>query len=514
VDRGEVLESFFLGIDAGTTTIKTCVFDARGNEVSLSARHADPLRGSDGTVSQDMGLLWMEVVSTIRDVLKAVEGKGEIKAIGVTGQGDGFWALDEQLKPVQDALLWIDGRTRSIISRWDEMGIIGNSGRVVFSGSPLAYASWYAENAPEVLEKSRYILFCKDWIKYCLTGEIVTDPSDLSDASLIDVRKRAFSRPLLKSFDMETLLQKLPPMEKSTMIIGHVTGEAAQLTGLKLGIPVANGMIDVAASAIGTGVVDPSMACSIVGTTLFNEIVIDNLSGLEMEGSARPSLICHGLEDRWLLAYGTMTGTPNVDWFLSRLLDRSCGLCLSDAQFVEELEHVGAGSGGIFYHPYLGAGGERAPFVKPSASAQFIGLKSRHSKYHMIRAVCEGVAYSMKDCYEKFPIDPKVIRIAGGGSKNDFWCRIFSSCVGKPIQVTYGDEIGAKGAAITAATSIGFFSSLEEGMDAMISVAKCFEPQPSEANLYQDGYNIYRKIVDAMWDVWDEHEKFVYTCMK
>jgi len=124
------------------------------------------------------------------------------------------------------------------------------------------------------------------------------------------------------------------------------------------------------------------------------------------------------------------------------------------------------------------------------------------------------VAYSMKDCYEKFPIDPKVIRIAGGGSKNDFWCRIFSSCVGKPIQVTYGDEIGAKGAAITAATSIGFFSSLEEGMDAMISVAKCFEPQPSEANLYQDGYNIYRKIVDAMWDVWDEHEKFVYTCMK
>jgi xylulokinase/L-xylulokinase len=357
-------------------------------------------------------------------------------------------------------------------------------------------------------------LFCKDWIKFCLTGEIVTDPTDLSDASLIDVRKRAFSQSLLGNFGMDTLLQKLPPMEKSTTIIGSVTGKAAQLTGLKQGLPVVNGMIDVAASAIGTGVIDPSMACTIVGTTLFNEIVIDDINGLSAKGSNKPSLICHGLDDRWLLTYGTMTGTPNIDWLLSILYEKSCGLCLSDVHLIEELERVGAGSDGVMYHPYLGEGGERAPFVKPSASAQFFGLKSRHSKHHMIRAACEGVAYSMKDCYEKFPIDPKVIRIAGGGSKSDFWCKIFANCVGKPIQVTLGDEIGAKGAAITAATSVGFFGSLEEGMDAMIKVAKQFEPDPNQASIYKDGYAIYRKIIDAMWEVWDENEKFVDTLMK
>ncbi|MDK2963816.1 MAG: hypothetical protein PWQ29_1210 [Verrucomicrobiota bacterium] len=482
--------------------------------MSSSSRLTHPYRGADGTVSQDMVVSWREVSATIRDTVKSIEGKGEIKAIGVTGQGDGFWPLDKNFKPVQDALLWIDGRTCSIISRWDEMGIIGNSGRVVFSGSPLAYATWYAENKPEVLEKTQYILFCKDWIKYCLTGEIVTDPTDLSDASLIDVQKRAFSRALLKDFDMEEILEKLPPMKKSTEIIGYITEAASRQTGLNKGIPVVNGMIDIAASVIGAGVIDPSVACTIVGTTLFNEIVIDNSHFRDLKGSNRPSLICHGTENRWLLAFGTMTGTPNIDWFLSKLFDQSCNSSLADKELVQELERIPAGSDGIFYHPYLGEGGERAPFFKPTAAAQFTGLKSRHSKYHLIRAVCEGVAYSMKDCYANFPIDPKMIRIAGGGSKCDFWCQIFANCVGKPIQVTYGDEIGAKGAAITAAASIGYFNSLEEGMASMVRVAKSFDPQPMEKQIYSDGYRLYQKIVRSMWDIWDENKNFIQKYSK
>jgi xylulokinase/L-xylulokinase len=456
-----------------------------------------------------MNIEWRKVAETVRKVVDATRSQGQIRAIGVTAQGDGLWMLDENLQPVQDAVLWIDGRAGSLIERWDRAGILGKSGRVLFSGSPLALSAWFYENRPEVMARAKHILFCKDWIKYCLTGELATDETDLSDASLIDVRTRQFSRELLEAFGVEPILELLPPVHKSTDVIGYVTEEAAAATGLDPGIPVVNGMIDVAASAIGTGVLEPSAACSIVGTTVYNEIVIDQVTGIGRKTENEPSLICHGQGDRWLLTFGTMMGTPNLDWFLDQVCAGERKLTLADPEFEAALEKLPVGSDGITFHPYLGQGGERAPFVKPTAAAGFFGLKAHHTRNHLARAVCEGVAYSMRDCYASFPIEPKFIRIAGGGSKSSFWSQMFASCIGKPIEITYGDEIGAKGAAVIAAVGQEEFPGLLEGTEEMVRVKTTYEPVPEDHRIYSDGFALYTALRKSLWEIWEQRGRFL-----
>ena len=496
------MQAIFLGIDVGTTKVKSVLFDENGRELKLARRNTAPKCSSDGSMLQDMYLMWDMVAETIAEVIQNITDYGEIKAIGITAQGDGLWLIDKAGKPLADAMLWTDGRAAPYISKWQDQSILGASGRVVFAGSPLALSAWNYDHCQSIMDQAKNFLFCKDWIKYCLTNTISTDRTDLSDASLISVRTRDYDYGLLDMFGVPKLKNLLPPIRPSHEIIGTVTPEAAAKTGLKAGIPVINGMIDVAAAAIGNGVINSMDACSIIGTTVYNEIVVDNLDIIGHPDGKTASTICHALEDRWLLTLGTMVGTPNLDWFIREFYSNICDL----ATIEQSLKKIGPGSGGIIFHPYLGQGGERAPFVKPSAAAQFFGLKIHHTREHMLRSVYEGIAYSMKDCYEHFPVLPNTIRLAGGGSNSEFWCQMFASCVGLPVQIMEGNEIGARGAAIAAAVGSGSFSSYQDAINQMVHVNKTYEPIDAEFQIYDENYELYKDLYTDVWNAWDKRE--------
>ncbi len=496
------MKALFLGVDIGTTKVKTVLFDEEGRELKLARRDTNPDCQRDGSAYQDMNLLWDMVAETIREAVQSAGEYGEVKSIGITGQGDGLWLLDKDKSPLGNATLWIDGRAASYIEEWEREKIIRSSGRIAFSGSPLALGAWYYDREPEKMEEARYVVFCKDWIKYCLTGEIVTDASDLSDASLVDVWSRTYSRDLLAKFKMEQLCALLPPIRPSMEIIGTVTKKASEKTALPPGIPVVNGMIDVAATAFGNGIFHGMDSCSIVGTTVYNEMVVNSLDSFHVEESS-PSIVCYAEEGKWLMTMGTMLGTPNLDWF-THTFYKGEGCAFSFQEEEAKMEQVGAGAGGIIFHPFLGQGGERAPFVKPSAAGQFFGIKSNHTKEHLLRSVYEGIAYSMKDCYECFPNQPAAVRIAGGGSASEFWCQMFASCLNKTIQVTSGNEIGARGSAILSAIASGYFDNIHQGMEQMIHVTKEFEPKPEENKIYEMNYELYKELYHANWNLWDK----------
>lgn len=500
------MKALFLGIDIGTTVIKSVLFDRDGTALKLSKRVMQPDTCGGGLVSQDMDILWDSVAETISELTAYAPLVGEVKAVGITAMGDGLWMLDADKKPLGKAILWTDGRASSYIRKWKENGIIGASGRLVFSGSPLAFAAWAYDNIPAIMDKAHHVFFCKDWVKFCLTGEIVTDDTDMADASLIDTRARCYSHSLLRQFGMESMCTLLPPTRPSASVIGTVTKQAAQKTGLREGLPVANGAIDVAATAIGCGVIEPGIACSIAGTTIYNEICLDE-SSIQHLDKAGSSLICHASADRWLLSMGTMMGTPNLDWFLNQFfggVPDSAGF----TQLERDLQTMAPeGSKGVIFLPYLGNGGERAPFVKPSASAQFFGIKAPHNRYHMLRAVFEGVAFSMKDCYGSFPLQPQLIRLAGGGSTSRLWCQMFASCVGLPIEVTACSENGALGAAIMASIADGFYSGYGEAVSRMVKTKTAHLPDPEEQQVYENRFVIYRKLREQLWGLWDlSHE--------
>jgi xylulokinase/L-xylulokinase len=504
------MSSVYIGIDVGTTKVKTVLFTKKGYELGLASKKSKCNTSTEGYEVQDMNKLWEVVSQTLKEALKSIDSSFKIEGVGVTGQGDGLWMIDENGNPVKEANLWVDGRGRDFINKWKDKGILSESGRTVFSGSPLTLSAWYYKNKPEIMEKADKIMFCKDWIKYCLTGNVVTDASDLSDASLIDVIERSYSEELLEKYDMKKLKELLPPKKSSTQIIGQVTKEASRMTGLPKGTPVVNGMIDVSACALGVGATEQGSAASIVGTTVYNEVVLDsqNLDSVDFEDNA--SIICHALDNRWLLTQGTMMGTPNLDWFLEKMyLSKDKLNNFSFDKITEKIKDIPIGSKGLIFHPYLGEGGERAPFSKPSAAGQFFGIKHHHTKDHFLRAVFEGIALSMKDCYEHFPELPNYIRLTGGGSYNEFWCQMFSDCLGIPIEVPIGNEHGALGAAITAAVGTGHFSNYQEAVKEMVNIKKAYNPIMKNVKKYQKIYELYTELYNNSWDSWDKREKLI-----
>ena len=136
-----------------------------------------------------------------------------------------------------------------------------------------------------------------------------------------------------------------------------------------------------------------------------------------------------------------------------------------------------AGSDGVIFHPYLFPGGERGPFVKPTARASFTGLSLNHSCRHLLRAVYEGVAFATLDCYRHMPIDPEVVCLSGGGAKSAVWCQILADCLGKPISVPAGSQFGAKGAALNVGVAAGFYSSAQEGVKQSVKMDRFYESQ-------------------------------------
>lgn len=500
------MDALFLGLDVGTTEVKSALFDEMGNELRLVKKSMHPKYSSNGRATLNMEELWNCVAQIIKQTIEGAETLGKIKAIGVTAMGDGLWMLDEHGKPLSDATLWVDGRAVDYINRWKNDGIIQASGRVVFAGSPLPLSAWFFDNKSNLMKRCSKILFCKDWIKFCLTGIAATEQTDLSDASLIDVWNRKFSFDLVNKYGVPQIADLLPPMQPCSKIIGIVSKSAADKTGLPAGTPVVNGAIDVVSSAIGTGVTDPMQACTIVGTTVYNAVVVDSITDIDLTKQNSPSIICHADDNLWMLTMGTMLGTPNLDWFI-REFYLSAGTAPSFDELENSMKKIGPGADGIIYHPYLGQGGERAPFVKPSAAAQFFGIKSHHTKSHLLLAVYEGIGYSMKDCYKHLPIQPRNIRIVGGGSASAFWCDIFANCIGMPIQVTHGNQIGALGAAILAAVGVNHYSDLHQATQNMVRVKNTYEPDPIKMKIYENNYAIYKQLYECLWDVWDEHHK-------
>ncbi len=494
------MKALFLGIDAGTTKVKSVAFDECGREVAISSCDTKLDETVDGSVTQDMNVLWDKVAYTISEVVKATRDIGEIKALGCTGQGAGIWLLDEDKKPITDAILWTDGRSSGIIEKWKDEGILKKSGRLAFSGCTLALNAWSYENMPDVMEKARHSFFCKDWIKYCLTGEIVTDISDLADSSIVDVWSRQYSREHLGTFGVEQLTDLLPPIKPSIEIIGSVTKKAAEETGLAEGTPVVNGMIDVAATAFGNGMVNEMDSCSIVGTTLYSELVVKADKSMDLSAENAPSIVCF-IDDKWILSLGTMFGCPNLDWFI-RTAYGDGEFSFSEEE--EKMKKIAPGSDGLIFHPFLGMGGERAPFVKADAAGDFFGIKNNHTRAHLLRAVYEGIGYSMKDCYENFPSQPEMVRLAGGGSNSAFWSQIFADCLNRPVQITAGTEIGARGSALMAAIATGHFGSIDEGINSMIQVKSEYEPDAKVAAIYDEYYRLYKELYLSNWNMWDK----------
>jgi xylulokinase len=308
----------------------------------------------------------------------------------------------------------------------------------------------------------------------------------------MDIRERRYSDELLRMYGMEWARPLLPGLRGDDRRAATLTASAARALRLPVGTPVVLAPYDVAASAIGVGAVGAGQACTILGTTLCTEIVVD-----EPRLDAAPSGLTVAFGGGYLRAFPTLAGTQVVDWAC-----RMLGLGDDPAALSELAGMCPPGADGLVFLPYLSPAGERAPFLDSRARGSFHGLSVDHDREHVARAVLEGLSLVIRDCLTASGARPVELRVSGGGSASPRWLRMLADVTGVPVVRTTDSESGTRGALLVAAMATGQAATASEAADAYVRTRDAFEPDAAATAHYDGAYEAFLEVRNANATAW------------
>lgn len=498
---------YLLGIDNGSTVSKAALFDLHGKEIAIAGCKADTEYPHPGWTERNMETLWQSTASAIRDVLAKSGARPEnIIGIGIAGHGNGVYLLDKQGQPLRNGIQSMDTRAADVVTEWNQcnlhMKVFPYTVQSLWPAQPNALLAWIKKNEPQNYANIGAILLCKDYIKYRLTGEITSDFTDMSATSLLDVRNRCYSPDLMALYDLSEVFDALPTLQQSFEIAGHVTRQAAEETGLAVGTPVAGGMFDVDASAVGCGVVNAGQACIVAGTWSINEVITQ-------EPLVDPNLFMTTLfaaPGSFLTVEASATSATNLEWFVAqccgdeRAQAKRRGISVYEV-CNEEVASLAPGSTNIVFHPFLFGSN-----VQPTARAGFYGVAGWHTRAHLLRALYEGVVYGHLSHIEKLRkagAQINAVRLTGGGSRSQVWTQMFADTIQLPMEVSDGIELGARGAALSAGIGTGVYRDYTEAVEQAVLIVRVQEPIPANTPLYLDRYIEYQKLIQVMQEPWE-----------
>jgi len=509
------MERYIIGVDSGTSGIKAVLFDLRGSEAAKSEYKINASAVFENWYEEDFNEIWEKAKLAIRRVC-APYPKESVIGIGITAQGDGLWMLDENGEAVRPGCCFCDGRSGGIVEQWEAAGITQKvfeiSGTRLSAGNQPGIVRWMAENEPENLSRARHLLHLKDCLYYRLTGEIASDASDQS-LVFLDMRNGGYSDALFELYGLTDQRHKYPDMRPAHASAAKIKKALAKELGVNPDIVVTNGPMDVTACALGAGVVNEGECCSIIGTAALHEMVINTARGDNIYAGMTVS---HAMDGVYLRLMASLAGTPNLDWafeLFGRELERGSGSADKADLFRHAeamINNVPIGANGVIYHPYLLAGGERAPFFAPDARASFTGLSVKHGVADLLRACYEGVAYAMMDCYENMPLPISGLTLCGGGSGSETWRRMFADALGRPVKTVKGAELGAKGVMVANAIAQGIFRDYAEGVAATVEMDETCEPDLKNHQIYRKYFELYKKTYEALSESWKLRHKLLF----
>jgi len=496
-------DPLLMGVDAGLTNVKAAVFDTEGRERAVSVRPTPNERPQPGRVERNLSSFWDVTCETIREVLAEPTVQAEhIVGVGVSGHGHGLYALDEHGNPVRDGITSLDNRASEVVRSWNDSGrseeMRAITGHEPFVADPLSILGWIQREEPEVYDAIDQLLFCKDYLKYRLTDVVCTDEMEAS--VFYDIDREGYSTRLFETLGLDDCADALPPVVPSWDVCGEVTGEAAQATGLKPGTPVASGLHDVGAVALGSGAFKPGQGSLIVGTW-----------GQSIYVSASPGSGDHGglsrryLEDSWLQYRGTRSAAAAVDWFTDECCRDWHDEASSDAAFYarlnEAVEQVPVGSNGLVFLPHL-----QGSTDNPNERGSFVGLTIEHDRADMLRSIYEGVSLSLSDRLLDLASEGELsdVYLGGGGAKSAVWSQMFADILGEQVVVPTGEEAGARGVALCAGLAVGLYNDIESAVEHVVGVERRHDPDPSRSESYQAVHEAFRLAHDGTASTWEK----------
>lgn len=501
---------YVLGIDLGTSGTKTVLFDQRGT-VMASATVEYPMdQPKNGWAEQNPADWWNAAAATIRTVLsKSAVNPAEVVSLGISGQMHGMVMLDEQGEVLRPSIIWCDQRTQAecdeITERVGAKRLIEITANPALTGFTASKILWVRNHQPEIYAKCRHILLPKDYVRYMLTGDYATEVSDASGMQLLDVPNRCWSDEVLAALDIDKSM--LAKVYESCEVTGHVSKEAAALTGLTEATLVVGGAGDNAAAAVGTGVVEDGRAFTTIGTS---GVVFAHTSKLSIDPKGRVHTFCCAVPGAWHVMGVTQAAGLSLKWFR----DNFCAAEKTAAEAMgvdpydllnKEAAQSPIGAHKLLYAPYLM--GERTPHLDADCRGMFFGLSGMHQRRDLLRAVMEGVTYSLKDCLNVLAgmgVAPAQMLACGGGGKSPLWRQMLADVFDCPVATTVSTEGPALGAAILAGVGAGLYPSVEEACREMIHVNPAQQPIPENVPEYAKYYAVYQKLYAANRDIFKE----------
>lgn len=486
--------AYFLGIDLSTTGAKALVIDGAGAVVS-SATTALTLSSPRPLWSeQDPHEWWRATAASIRDALARSGIGGEsIGAIGLTGQMHGLVLVDGAGEPLRPAILWNDQRTatecdeiRAVIGKRRLIEITGNDALPGFTAPKIL---WVRKHEPQIYARARQMLLPKDYIRYQLTGDFAMDKADGSGTILFDLARRDWSREVTSALQIPS--EWLPPTYEGPELTGTISAAAASETGLAAGTPVVAGGGDQAAGAVGAGAVASGVVALTLGTS---GVVFATTDGPAVEPEGRLHAFCHAVPDRWHVMGVMLAAAGSLQWYRDTLAPQ-----LDFDTLLAEAESAPPGSEGLLFLPYLS--GERTPYPDPLARGSWTGLTLRHRRAHLTRAVLEGVAFGLRDCFELIRQTGssaiREVRVSGGGARSLLWRRILASVLETELVTVDAAEGAAYGAALLAGVGMGNWPSVQAAC-ASIRLGGRVGPEPGWIDTYREMYAVFRDLYPAL----------------
>ncbi len=507
VSRGPVTPAFVVGIDLGTSSCKVGVFDPQGEQHGFGQAAYAIVRGPDGQAEQNAEDWWQGVCQALDQALQGGQvPAASVAAVGLSGQVGTHLLLDREGQPVRPALSWQDTRSASeataLLQRLGRERLALALGIDLPPGPawPLPRLLWLQRHEPRHLAQTWRMLQVKDFVAYRLTGELATDAS--SWRGLVCLPGSEIATALLQELALPVDL--LAPRHPPSAIVGRVTRAAAEACGLAAGTPVVTGWNDLNCGLLGTGVVRPGMGFDIGGTTEHLGVALSAAAPLQpatnlmvapylSEDQTGATRVCYGV---------TSAGGGALDWYANQFVPdllQSQGLPLppdSAARLEAIAAGVPPGAAGLIFLPYLN--GERAPIWDASARGVFFGLSSRHRHGHFVRAILEGVAFSLRQVLQvvETTVGAPIERVhaSGGPTRLGLWNQIKANVLGRPLVIPKETHAACLGAAMLAAIGLGWQAGAVQAAAAMVHSAQHVEPETRYAARYDALFSVYTSL--------------------
>jgi xylulokinase len=486
---------WFLGMDVGTGGTRAVLVDEQGRVVSSASEEHAPFRTPHpGWAEQDPEDWWRAAQIAIRAAIAAApESRQPIAGVGLTGQMHGAVFLDQRGEVLRSSLIWCDTRTQPQCDWLTEK--IGYDRLIELTCNPalpnftLTKALWVKEHEPEIFARTAHLLCPKDYVRFRLTGAYTIDAQEASGTLLLDVTHRRWSSEVASAAGIP--LSWLPEVFESPEVCATISAEAAALTGLAAGTPVVAGAGDQGAGAVGMGILQPGSVSATVGTS---GVVFAATASPVKDPKGRLHTFCHAVPGRWHVMGVTQSAGLSFRWLKETFFAGQDYDALTAAA-----ASIAPGSDGLEWAPYLL--GERTPHLDPNVRAAFTNISTIHTAAHFIRAVLEGVAYSLQDTFQLFAalgIPVTGIRLGGGGARGPLWRRIQAGVYARAVEVLTAEEGGAFGCALMAGVGTGHWANLDAACAQAIEVAERIEPDAAEQAAYKAGYVHWRKLYPAL----------------